>query len=207
MPGSAGRDATRRVTLDERLNCAAVSWIFTLWDRSAIRRTMYAASFLVLFLGLVVFLNNRNHSSAATGPVVPGSPSQLQLDYGSAIPFPKAAASTARSFILGAVLRKDLSAAWADSIGSVHGSLTRAQWMTGNIPVSPFPASAYGGTKYKIEHSRQKSVLLLVSIGSIKADVRFQEFFLELVPNGGTWKVDYFGPRGTNPPVPADRAN
>jgi hypothetical protein len=182
-----------------------VSWILTLWDRSAIRRTMYATSFLVLFLGLVVFLNNRNHDAAATGPIVPGGPSQVQRDYGSPIPLPKAATSTARSFIMGAVLRKDLAAAWADSIGSVHGSLSRAQWLTGNIPVSPFPANAYGGTRYKIEHSREKSVLLLVSIGSIKADVRFQEFFIELVPRAGTWKVDYFGPRGTNPPVPASR--
>ncbi|MDX6545843.1 MAG: hypothetical protein QOG02_1617, partial [Gaiellales bacterium] len=39
---------------------------------------MYAASVVVLFLGLIVFRNNRNHSAAATGPVVPGSPSQLQ---------------------------------------------------------------------------------------------------------------------------------
>jgi hypothetical protein len=182
-----------------------VSWIFTLWDRSAIRRMMYAVSVLVLFLGLIVFLNNRNHSTAATGPVVPGSPSQLQLNYGSAIPFPKQAASTARSFILGAVLRKDLATAWDESTGTVHGSLTRAQWLTGNIPVPPFPANAYGGIKYKIEHSREKSVLLLVSIGSIRADVRFQEFFIELAPKAGTWRVDYIGPRGTNPPVPSSR--
>ncbi|MDX6545252.1 MAG: hypothetical protein QOG02_1026, partial [Gaiellales bacterium] len=95
--------------------------------------------------------------------------------------------------------------AWDESTGTVHGSLTRAQWLTGNIPVPPFPANAYGGIKYKIEHSREKSVLLLVSIGSIKADVRFQEFFIELAPKAGTWKVDYIGPRGTNPPVPSSR--
>ena len=59
----------------------------TLWDRPSIRRTMYATSFLVLFLGLIVFVNNRDRGAAApSGPIVPGSASQLQLDYGSPIP-------------------------------------------------------------------------------------------------------------------------
>ena len=58
----------------------------TLWDRPPIRRTMYATSFLVLFLGLIVFINNRDRGAAAPVNIVPGSPSQLQLDYGSPIP-------------------------------------------------------------------------------------------------------------------------
>jgi hypothetical protein len=177
----------------------------TLWDRPPIRRTMYATSFFVLFLGLIVFINNRDRGAAAPPPTVPGSPSQLQLDYGSPIPVPKAAKDVAKRFIHGAVLREDLAASWNDSTAAVHGGLTRAQWMTGTIPVSPFPAAAYGGINYKVEHSRERSVLLLVSIGSIKSDVRFQEFFIEMVPSGGVWRVNYFGPRGTAPPVPANR--
>lgn len=168
---------------------------------------MYATSFLVLFLGLIVFVNNRDRGAAApSGPIVPGSPSQLQLDYGSPIPLPKATKDVANQFIHGAVLRENLAASWADSTKAVHGGLTRAQWMTGTIPVSPFPAAAFGGITYKVEHSRERSVLLLVSIGSIQAGVRFQEFFIEMVPSsGGAWKVNYFGPRGTAPPVPANR--
>ena len=112
----------------------------------------------------------------------------------------------AKQFIHGAVLRENLADSWADSTKAVHGGLTRAQWMTGTIPVSPFPAAAFGGITYKVEHSRERSVLLLVSIGSIQAGVRFQEFFIEMVPSsGGAWKVNYFGPRGTAPPVPANR--
>jgi hypothetical protein len=167
---------------------------------------MYATSFLVLFLGLIVFLNNRDRAPSAPVNIVPGSPSQLQVDYGSPIPLPKETKDVAKQFVKGAVLREDLAAAWDDSTASVHGGLTRAQWMTGDIPVSPFPSAAYGGTTYKVEHSRERSVMLLVSIGSIKADVRFQEFFIEMVPSGGGgWKVNYFGPRGTAPPVPANR--
>jgi hypothetical protein len=178
----------------------------TLWDRSTIRRTMYASSFLVLFLGLIVFINNRDRGAAAPVSTVPGSPSQLQVDYGSPIPLPKAAKDVAKRFIHGAVLREDLAASWDDSTEAVHGGLTRAQWMSGSIPVSPFPSAAFGGIEYKVEHSRERSVLLLVSIGSIQSDVRFQEFFIEMVPSSGSaWKVNYFGPRGTAPPVPANR--
>jgi hypothetical protein len=167
---------------------------------------MYATSFFVLFLGLIVFINNRDRGAAAPGPIVPGSPSQLQLDYGSPIPLPNAAKDVAKQFIHGAVLREDLAASWDDSTQAVHGGLTRAQWMGGTIPVSPFPKAAFGGIEYKVEHSRERSVLLLVSIGSIQADVRFQEFFIEMVPSSGkAWKVNYFGPRGTAPPVPASR--
>jgi hypothetical protein len=182
-----------------------VSWIFTLWDRPPIRRMMYMVSGLVLFLGLIVFINNRDNGTAAPADVVPGSPSQLQVVYGSPIPLPKGATDVAKSFIHGAVLREDLAGSWDNSTTVVHGGLTRDQWLTGSIPVSPFPSAAFGGITYKVEHSRERSVLLLVSIGSIKADVRFQEFFIEMVPADGAWKVNYFGPRGTSPPVPSNR--
>jgi len=181
--------------------------MITLWDRPPIRRTLYSISFLVLFLGLIVFVNNRNNGAATPTAVEPGGPSRLQTAYGSPIPLPKAATDVARRFIHGAVLREDLGGSWADSTASVHGALTRAQWLTGTIPVSPFPRSAFGGIRYKIEHSRRRSVMLLVSIGSITSDVHFQEFFIEMVPSGAGWKVNYFGPRGTNPPVPSDQAN
>src|SRR5438876_4784453 len=104
--GSPSRDRARRVRAAKPLNCAAVSWIMTLWDRPPIRRTMYATSFLVLFFGLIVFVNNRDQGSAAPGPIVPGSPSQLQLDYGSPIALPNAAKDVAKQFIHGAVLRE-----------------------------------------------------------------------------------------------------
>jgi hypothetical protein len=87
----------------------------------------------------------------------------------------------------------------------VHADLTRSEWETGSIPVQPFEASAYGGTTFKVVRSREKSVLLLLLIASSSPDVKSGEFFMELVPAGDAWKVNYFGPRGTNPPVPAAR--
>jgi hypothetical protein len=182
-----------------------VSWIYTLWDRPPIRKTLYAMSAVVLILGLIVYTNNRSHGDAAPAEVVPGGPSPAEVAYGSPIPLPKEATDVAKRFIHGAVLRDDLSASWDESTKAVHGGLTRAQWQTGAIPVPPFPSDAFAGIKYKVEHSRQRSVMLLVSVGSIKSDVRFQEFFIEMVPSGDAWKVNYIGPRGTSPPVPTSR--
>jgi hypothetical protein len=87
----------------------------------------------------------------------------------------------------------------------VHAGLTHAQWMTGTIPVTPFAKDAYGGTSYKVEWSRSKNVMLLALITPDKAGVKSGEFFIQMVPQGSRWLVDYFGPRGTNPPIPAAR--
>ena len=177
-----------------------------MWDRHSIRRALYAVSFVVLFLGLIVYINARSHTAAAPGHVVPGSPDALTQSYGAPITFPAAAGLVAKKFVHDAVLREDLSAAWDESTPTVHGTLSRAAWLTGNIPVLPFPKNAFGGINYRIEHSRARSVLLLISVGSIKANVRFVEYFIEMVPDsGGGWKVNYLGPRGTSPPIPAGR--
>ena len=47
--------------------------------------------------------------------------------------------------------------------------------------------------------------LLLVTIGSKDPTVRFQEFYTELARTGDGWKVIYWGPRGTNPPIPKSK--
>ena len=45
--------------------------------------------------------------------------------------------------------------------------------------------------------------MLLALITPDKPGVKSGEFFIQMVPHGKTWLVDYFGPRGTNPPIPA----
>ena len=45
------------------------------------------------------------------------------------------------------IIRKNLDEGWRISTAKVHGGLTHAQWMSGSIPVSPFPRDAYGDTR------------------------------------------------------------
>jgi len=172
------------------------------WDRPAVRWPMAVLAAFVLFAGLRVWYTHHN-TSAAHGPVVPGGQPLGIAKYGHPIKLPHEAVAAARTFIHTAVQRQSLDTGWRVSTAKVHAGLTHKEWMTGTIPVAPFPANAYGGTSYKVEWSREKNVMLLVLISSRKAGVKSAEFFVQMVPRGKRWMVDYFGPRGTNPPIPA----
>ena len=125
--------------------------------------------------------------------------------YGRKIAVPKEAVTIGRQFIHDAVLRQDLAGGWTLATPKLRAQLSHDQWMTGDIPVRPFSASAYNGTSYKVVHSRRRSVLLLLLLSSDKPGTQSGEFFMELVPSGDSWKVNYWGPRGVTPPVPAAR--
>jgi hypothetical protein len=176
-----------------------------LWDRPAVRWPFVLVAAFVLFAGIrTVYVQNQ--SNATHGPVVKGGQPVGIAKYGDRIKLPSQAVAAARTFIHTAVVRRGLDRAWRISTSRVHSGLSHAQWMTGTIPVSPFPHDAYGGTSYKVEWSRSRNVMLLVLINSTKPAVKSGEFFVQMVPRGGRWLVDYFGPRGTNPPIPASGA-
>ena len=177
----------------------------TLWERTPLRRAFYVLAAVVLFLGVVAALNARSSSAGPSLPTVPGSPSAEESAYGKKIPLPADAKTAVDQFVHGAVLREDLGAAWSLSTGSVHGDVTRSQWLTGTIPVLPFPAKAFSKATIHTVYSRERGSLLLVTIGSKDPAVRFAEFYTELAKTGDGWKIAYWGPRGTNPPIPKSR--
>ena len=177
-----------------------------LWDRPAVRWPLMLAAAFILFAGIrTTYLQNR--STASHEPVVKGGQPLGIAAYGPKIKLPQKAVTAGRDFIHTAVLRKDLERGWQVSTAKVHGGLTHEQWMSGSIPVSPFPANAYGGTTYQVEWSRAKNVTLLAQIVSDKPGVKSGYFFIQMVPRGNSWLVDYFGPRGTNPPIPASEVH
>ena len=173
-----------------------------LWDRPAVRWPFVLVAAFVLFAGIRTAYD-QNRSTATHGPVVKGGRPLGIAAYGPKIALPQKAVDAGKAFIHTAVLRKNLDRGWQVSTAKVHAGLSHSQWMTGTIPVSPFPANAYGETSYKVEWSRAKNVTLLVQIVSDKPDVKSGYFFIQMVPRGNRWLVDYFGPRGTNPPIPA----
>jgi hypothetical protein len=174
-----------------------------LWDRPAVRWPLALAAAFVLFAGVRTWYVQNQHDTH--GAVVAGGGPLGVAALGQPIKLPKQAVDAARTFIHTAVIRKDLDRGWRISTANVHAGLTHAQWMTGTIPVFPFPRNAYGETRYKVEWSRSKNVMLLALITPDKPGVKSGEFFIGMVPQGGRWLVDYFGPRGTNPPIPANR--
>jgi hypothetical protein len=176
-----------------------------LWDRALVRAVFSTVAVIVLVGGVIVYASSRDGVKVAD---VPGSALAAQPNaeklYGQKIALPKQVLTTARSFVDAAVLRQDVSAAWAISTAKVHGGLTQARWDTGVIPVVPYPKAKFGGARFKVDRSRQRDVLLEVLLSSHKVGVAPVDFFMELVPAaGGKWLVQNYAPRGVNPPIPA----
>jgi hypothetical protein len=164
---------------------------------------------LVLLIGIVAFANTRDSGSpSAAGSGSGLTPAQLQNEqqkYGKVIPTPPVVLDVTRSFIRNAVLLEDMAAAWAQSTTNVHGATSKARWLAGTASVVPYPASEFGQSGIiRIVRSRERNVMLLVLITPKEGSTfRQQDFFIELVPEGVTWKVDYWGTKGRiGAPVP-----
>jgi hypothetical protein len=115
----------------------------------------------------------------------------------------KAATSVARTFLRTAVARADLDAAWKISDANVRGGLTHAEWMTGNIPVIPYPLESLAVARFKIDHSYSDDGLLEVALlPRDGASIKPQIFYLGLKrlrgPDGKPrWVVDRWLPRSS----------
>jgi hypothetical protein len=184
---------------------SVVERVGQMWDRSLVRAVFSAIAVIVLVTGLVLYVESRHPASVASGPGGPAiaPPPNATAQYGKTIKMPQAAVRTAQKFIQTAVLRKDVAASWALTTPRERAGFTRAQWVTGNIPVVPFPRAKFGSAKFKIDRSRERDILLEVLLTSKKLGVAPIDDFMELVPSGKGWLVTYFAPRGVNPPVPA----
>lgn len=105
-------------------------------------------------------------------------------------------------FIQTAVARENLSEAWTLVGPNLRGGLTRAQWLTGNNPVVPYPIDKLEVAPYKVDASYTRSALIEVALLPRKnAGVRSQVFFLELKKVGAgaesRWVVDNWVPRAS----------
>ena len=178
-----------------------------LWDRPAVRWPLVLVAVLVLFAGIRMVYVQNHHAAHVTDRARRRSRSASRPT-ATQIKLPQKAVDAARTSSSTPPSSARTSGAAGDiSTAKVHAGLSRAQWMTGSIPVSPFPANAYGETRYKVEWSRSKNVTLLVQILPTSPTSRSGDFFIQMVPHGKTWLVDYFGPRGTNPPIPASEVH
>ena len=105
-------------------------------------------------------------------------------------------------FIQTAVARENLAEAWTLVGPNLRGGLTRAEWVTGNNPVVPYPIEKLDVAPYKIDASYTKSALIEVALLPRRnAGVRAQVFFLELKKLGAgkesRWVVDNWVPRAS----------
>jgi hypothetical protein len=99
-------------------------------------------------------------------------------------------------FLLTAVARKDVDAAWSLVGPGVREGLTRKQWDTGSIPVQPYPVSKHGAgqwdqVQYSYPHHVGLEVMLFPKPGSGQAAASAD---VDVVQRHGHWIVNYFMP-------------
>lgn len=181
------------------------------WQSPRFQTRLLWLSLVVLVAGVIVFVGVRwtNTGKSYVTPLsdkpandVSGIPKTVKLQPG--------AQDVARKFILSAVTRGDLREAWSLSGPHIRQDLTLKEWLTGNIPVVPYPKEAIKLAPMKIDYSYKREAMLEVALlPKAGYKIKPQIFFLGLIKVGkGTnahWVVDSWVPRGS-PAVPSGQA-
>jgi hypothetical protein len=155
---------------------------------------------LLLVAGIVVaivhFAPNRN----AAPEVFSKTPARAPVKE-KTVPLRPAEVRVARQFVTTAVARTDLEAAWKISGPNLRGGLSYEEWLTGKIPVVPYPVKSLATARFKIDYSYADRALLEVALlPKDGATIKPQVFYLglKLVPGPGGkrhWVVDNWVPR------------
>jgi hypothetical protein len=171
------------------------------------RRLLPWAAALLLVAGIVVAIvrlaPNRNAPPETPGPAQSQAP---QAPKPKTVPLGKDTTAVARAFLKTAVARKDLDEAWKIAGPNIRGGLTHGEWMTGNIPVVPYPIKTLAVARFKVDWSYANEAGLEVALlPRDNAGVKPQVFFILLKRVGPAgkkrWLVDTWVPKSA-PLVP-----
>jgi hypothetical protein len=174
-------------------------------DRSRLQRWLPWIAGVVLVAGiagvLIRFVGNTANTNV---PQVSNRPAVVPK-HDKTVKLSAAARQVAGQFILTAVTRKDLARAWTLTAPALHEDLTYKQWLTGNIPVIPYPADV-NLAPMKIDYSYADRALVEVFLLPKQGSKVKPALFLLGVHRFGTgakahWLVDYWAPRAT-PSIP-----
>ena len=122
------------------------------------------------------------------------------------VPFDPQAKEVGERFIETAVQRKNLEKSYRLVAPALRGSMTLAQWKTGEIPVIPYPADTSRAAPVKIDYSfKNKALLVVLLLPKHGVHMKPQTFLLGLSAFGHGknrhWLVDYWAPFGA-PKIP-----
>jgi hypothetical protein len=163
-------------------------------------RSLPWISGLVLVAGVIAFLVAHFGNTSKPLQIEPTSNAPPQVSkVQPTVRLDPVARRVAGEFIVTAVTRQNLAKAWQITHPDLRGGLTYKQWLTGNIPVVPFPGSAIAGANFSIAASHPRTALLRVLIfAKPKSGVRAQDFYIGLNAVGSglhkRWLVSYWAP-------------
>jgi hypothetical protein len=159
----------------------------------------------VLLLGVLAFwqTQTRTGGKAETFSDDPA----VNVGAEKTVPLPPEARQIAVQFIKTAVVRKNLRDAWAISGPGIKQDLTLKEWLSGNIPVVPYPDAAVNESPVKVDWSYPNDVSLQVVMQpKAGSKEKPQVFFIGLKKFGAgadaKWLVDYWAPYAP-PPIPS----
>jgi hypothetical protein len=113
-----------------------------------------------------------------------------------------AARRVAKQFILTAVARRNLRAAYPLVGPGLKQGQTLKEWMTGNIAVIPYPVDQLDFAPMKVDFSYANTAQIEIALlPKASAKIRPQLFIADLKKINGRWVVDGWVPR-SSPPVP-----
>jgi hypothetical protein len=166
-----------------------------------LRRSIVGAVLLTVAL-LIVFVRNTGHSTAT--PINENGHAQVYHAPKTveATAAQKAAATfTLSRFVRSAVIRRDLAASWPLATAHLKSGTTRAEWLSGNLAVVPYPANGFrtvGFTlKYQYKDILGYDALLLPNTTKAGQLAGQQVYACELHDVRGNWLVDECYPRKT----------
>jgi hypothetical protein len=166
-----------------------------------LRGSIAGAALLIVVL-LLVFFRNTGHSTAT--PIneheqaqVYHPPKTVKASVGQKA----AAVSTLSRFVRSAVIRRDLASSWPLATAHMKEGTSHADWLSGNLPVVPYAASAFRTAGYTLKY-QYKGILgydVLVLPKETKAGqlAGQQVYACELHDVRGNWLVDACYPRKT----------
>lgn len=107
----------------------------------------------------------------------------------------------ATAFILNAVARRNIASTYDITHVDMRGTMSRAEWAKGDIPVVPYPVEEVGDDRWTIAYSLKDEALLEVRLfpAAGTKGINPLSFFIGLVKVGeganARWLVNYWAPK------------
>jgi len=145
----------------------------------------------VLVAGVAAYAATRIASGGGSS-----SPSAVaETQTGPTVPLDPKARAVAQEFVATAVARRHLAEAWRLAGPELKSHLTLAKWLTGTIPVTPYPVGK-ALAKYTVESSYPGDAELRVTfVPQVASKTPSGDFLITLRKDGGTWLVTSWVPR------------
>ena len=170
-------------------------------NRRLLEGLALAGAALLLIVGVVAFLQSRANEKLAADANVPVSatpapttPDKVTSRGGS---FPPGARKVAVEFLRTTLARERLAVAWELAAPEIRSGVTRAQWLSGQVTVPPFPVADLQASGFKVNASGPDKVVaqvLLVPEPDTGYVVTRYDITLERANSSAPWRVTYCQP-------------